>query len=68
MTNQQLVDFLGPVAARHDLAVDRYVREPSPENEALVRLYAADLCRTCFHGSSYDAHIYALYTILGVVS
>ena len=67
MTNSELVDFLGPVAARHEHACDRYAANPTRENEALVRLYAADLSRTCFHGDMYALHVQFLYACLGIV-
>ncbi len=64
MTNDQLVDFLGPVAARHDAACDRYKANPTRENEALVRLYAAELSRMFFHGDMYDLHVLFLHMAL----
>lgn len=69
MTNDQLVDFLGPVAQRHDAALDRYSVDPSPANEALVYLYAAELCNVCFHGCAYRVHVELLFRALakGVV-
>lgn len=64
MTNDQLVDFLGPHAARHEQAVGRYKANPTPENEALVRLYAAALSQACFHNDMYQLHVQFLLKVL----
>lgn len=65
MTNREFVDFLGPVAARHELACDRYQANPSRENEAIVRLYGAELCLASFHGDFYSIYVDALLQALG---